>query len=158
MRNPKVKLMIQPSMVLLGKEDGSGYDIRTDSDNHKAILSIGDVSVAFDGRNNFDNVSGYYGSVIELSDYENDPVRRDNKSIQAGIGCAEKLLIALAEQLGYSITRDEDTDESVCMTYQGMTIGVDPTELKKLTGCRERCDHSGSNALTDIVKLITIPE
>jgi hypothetical protein len=104
-----MKLTIQPAdPVLRPKTDGTGYDFCREGE-HSATLTIGNVSVAFDERNNWPGTEGYRGEVIELSEYNDDPVRvngssaADRNQPPGHVDSAVLLLRALADDLGYRI-------------------------------------------------------
>jgi len=102
--------------VLRPKSDGTGYDFCRVGE-HCAVLTIGAVSLAFDGRNNWDwdssvDCSGE-GEVIELMEYHDDPVRLHGNGVECVDGRnspAEQLLYALAADLGYFVTPVDDSE------------------------------------------------
>jgi len=98
--------------VMMPKSDGSGYETCRVGE-HRATLQIGNVSLAFDGRNQWDGREDCRAEVIELSDYYDDPVRLNGNSVEGSEGRnnpGEKLLFALAADLGYFVSR-VDGDE-----------------------------------------------
>lgn len=104
-----MNLQIMPATpVLRLKADCSGYDLCREGE-HRANLVIGNVSIAFDGRNQFDGRSGFVGEVIELSEYNDDPVHVHGSSVSDSSkppghdDSAVLLLRALATDLGYRI-------------------------------------------------------
>ncbi len=66
---------------------------------YRAKLSIGNVSIAFLGRD---------GST-ELTAYQDNPVRLNGDSVDGNRDPAVALLYALADDLGYSVSRDGST-------------------------------------------------
>jgi hypothetical protein len=122
--------------VLLPKTDGTGYDFCRVGEHH-AVLKIGNVSLAFDGRNNWDERDDCTGEVIELMEYHDDPVRLDNEAVRGGEGPAEKLLFALAADLGYCVSREGDYDWTVCADCGRVYSGDD--------GCGYCSDCAGKN-------------
>jgi hypothetical protein len=104
-----MKLTIQlANAVLLPLPDGSGYTVDRVGE-HCAWLAVGDVTVAFDGRNNWhgDPDMDLRAEIIELSEYKDDPVRLDDVSCPKCDDPAETLLFALAANLGYTVSRDD---------------------------------------------------
>ena len=92
--------------VMTPKSDGTGYETCRFGEHH-ANLQIGNVSLAFDGRNNWDGSEDCRGEMIELMDYHDDPVRLNNEGVEGPAGrdsVAELLLYALAADLGYLVT------------------------------------------------------
>ena len=127
-----INLTIIPAKpVLRAKSDGTGYDFERVG-NHHATLKIGNVSLAFDGRNNWDSREANQGEVIELMEYHDDPVRLNGTSVE---GCeghnngAERLLHALAADLGYFVRpvddNDNDDDYRVCSDCGRVISGDD---------------------------------
>lgn len=92
--------------MLVAKPDGSGYDVRREGE-HRANLRIGNVSLAFDGRNNFvsHDVYNFDRERIELSEYRDCPVRLNCVDFNSGSNPAESLLLALAADLGFHVSR-----------------------------------------------------
>jgi hypothetical protein len=115
-RDPAIKLTMIPRMVMRNKMDGSGFEFVTDYSGHKGHLQVGNVSIAFDGRNNFDarndrgEIDEYSETVVELSENRDDPVRYNNDSVTGSYSAAEKMLYALAKDLGYSIKKHDSDD------------------------------------------------
>lgn len=70
-------------------------------DAYSACLKIGNVSVAFDGRP--DRRGGVF--CLGYHEYYNDPVRINDTSVHDVSDPAEKLLLALAADLGYDVVR-----------------------------------------------------
>ena len=102
---PKISLNIEPAKpVLVAKPDGSGYDVRTKGEHH-ACLFIGNVSLAFDGRDNFvpNPDLNLDRKRIELSEYRDCPVRLNGVDFNGGHNPAESLLFALAADIGFSV-------------------------------------------------------
>jgi len=99
--------LAKPRMTTM--TDGKGFTLHTAYDGHRVQLSIGNVSVAFDGRNVFEPTGCMFagGDVYQFGNYADDPVRLFNTPV-AGESCAEKLLMALAVDLGYSVSRNEE--------------------------------------------------
>jgi hypothetical protein len=108
-----IDLTIIPAKpVLRPKSDGTGYDFYRVGE-HKAVLKVGNVSLAFDGRNNWDGREDNQGEVIELMEYHDDPVRLHGESVEGSDGrdsVAERLLFALAADLGYFVTPVDDDE------------------------------------------------
>lgn len=97
-------LTVQPARpILITRTDGMGYELRTAYDGHHCQLQIGNVSIAFDGRNNWKAQEGYDGIVIEFGSLKDDPVRLDGVSCPPGDTVAETILLALAADLGYTV-------------------------------------------------------
>jgi hypothetical protein len=100
-----ISLNIEPAKpVLVAKPDGSGYEVRNEGE-HRASLHVGNVSLAFDGRNNFvgDPDLNLDRERIELSEYRDCPVRLGRVDFNGGRNPAESLLFALAADLGFSV-------------------------------------------------------
>ena len=95
--------------VLQVQPDGVGYETRRVG-NHRANLHVGNVSLAFDGRNNWDGRFDVDREVIELSEYHDDPVRLGSVSCPGGDSVAETLLFALAADLGYTVCTGDCDD------------------------------------------------
>lgn len=99
----KVTLFIELAKpVMRINPNGTGYAVCREG-NHRANLRIGNVSLAFDGRNNFTGHPGADREMIELSEYADDPVRIDLVSCPGNADAAEKLLRALAAELDYHV-------------------------------------------------------
>jgi hypothetical protein len=100
---PMISLNIEPAKpVLVARPDGSGYDVRREGE-HRACLHIGNVALAFDGRNNFvghDDLN-LDRERIELSEYRDCPVRLNGVDCKIGTDSSVSLLFALASDLGY---------------------------------------------------------
>lgn len=108
-----MKLTIQPATpVLRPLSDGTGFELCREGE-YRASLTIGNVSVAFDGRNNRRGIGRYGGNQLDLSEYADDPVRLDGDSVadrDQPLGQADSavsLLHALAADLGYTVTRND---------------------------------------------------
>ena len=102
-----ISLSIEPAKpVFVARSDGSGYYIRREGE-HRASLLIGNVSLAFDGRNNFvgQGTFNFDRERIELSEYGDCPVRLDGVDCPKCADAAETLLFALAADLGYTVSR-----------------------------------------------------
>jgi len=104
----------QKAPELRVKPDGTGYDVHVPYNGTRAQLQIGNVSVAFDDRNGFRGEDGEtYGAVyVQLGENTDDPVRLNGGSVDPGRGCAEKLLYALAADLGFRVERDNHDGHS----------------------------------------------
>jgi len=99
----KVSLFIELAKpVMRMKADGSGYEVYR-SGEHRSNLKIGNVSLGFDGHNNFVGGEGCDRECIELSEYTDDPVRLGRASLTGQQDVAEKLLRALAADLDYHV-------------------------------------------------------
>ena len=99
-------LTMQPNLVMDTRSDGKGFDLRaTFSDNH-GQLQIGNVSIAFDDRNILTGGHSYSGLVVQLGPLTDDPVRLDNRSVTDGDSPEERLLYALAADLGYKVEKE----------------------------------------------------
>ncbi len=91
--------------IFVPKTGGTGYDVQRIGEHH-AVFTVGNVSVAFDGRNNWRGDAEYEGEVIELSEYKDCPVRLGTVDYpKVGRDPAEILLCVLAADLGYTVTR-----------------------------------------------------
>jgi hypothetical protein len=90
------------------KPDGTGFELDAGYEGVRAHLKLGNVSVAFDARNQWRGRDGEtFGAVYtELGEYTDDPVRLNGGSVDPGRDTAEKLLFALAADLGYRIERE----------------------------------------------------
>ena len=100
-------LNLQPNLRFADRCDGTGWDISAHYSGQQAQLQIGEISLAFDDRNQYQaSGEGHYGAVIRLGELTDDPVRYRGKSV-AGESAEHKLLFALAEQLGYSLLETE---------------------------------------------------
>jgi hypothetical protein len=104
---------VQLGLDLRTKKDGSGYDVCVGRDP-KVHLQVGNVSVAFDDRNIFRAEEGYSGCIVQVGAMTDDPVRLAGKSVLAGCSPAEKLLYALADDLGYSLSPNGQGLRGVC--------------------------------------------
>lgn len=89
------------------KPDGSGYEILTAYDGHNIQLQIGNVSIAFDGRNEFKAIGdeAYCDPIMEFSGYHDCPVRLDGDDCPKCDDVAETILFALAADLGYTVSK-----------------------------------------------------
>ena len=87
--------------------DGTGYDIRNAYNGHNLQLQIGNVSIAFDGRDVWMCPDGEsYGSpILQFSEYRDDPVQLDGVSRSKCPDVAETILRALAADLGYTVSK-----------------------------------------------------
>jgi len=93
---------VQLGLDLRSKTDGSGYEVCVGRDP-KVHLKVGNVSVAFDDRNQFKADDEYSGCIVQVGPLTDDPVRLNGESVRDGDSPAVKLLFALADDLGYSI-------------------------------------------------------
>ena len=102
-----MKLQITPARLIAAPTpDGKGYELYREGE-HNARLTIGNVTVAFDGRNNWSGGPAC-SEVIELSEYTDCPVQLGcADSPRVGRSSTEKLLYALAADLGYSVSSAE---------------------------------------------------
>jgi len=82
---------------------GLGHTVYTAYDGHNAMLSIGNVSIAFDGRNLWEGEAGR-GDMYQFGEYTDDPVRLNGVSCPVGSNVAERIMRALAADLGYSVS------------------------------------------------------
>ena len=102
-----IRLNIEPAKpVLVASPDGSGYYVHREGE-HRASLHVGNVSLAFDGRNNFvgQGCFNFDRERIELSEYKDCPVRLNRVDFGGNDDPAESLLRALAADLGFSVAR-----------------------------------------------------
>lgn len=101
-------LTIQTAAPILSNDgDGSGFTVCMPYDGHNARLTIGNVSIAFDGRNGWkrpDNDS-YDGFCMEFAEYRDDPVRLGGDSCPSCDDVAETIMYALAADLGYTVSK-----------------------------------------------------
>lgn len=104
---------VQFGLEMRSKSDGSGYTVYPSRGAH-VHLQVGNVSVAFDDRNIFHADGDYSGIVVQVGPLTDDPVRLNGESVTVGDSPAEKLLRALAADLGYRISRDESFAGGVC--------------------------------------------
>lgn len=101
-----MKLTIVPaSLVARPKPGGLGYNLCREGTNY-ATFSVGNVTVAFSGPNNWDGRPDSADEVIELSENTHCPVKVGDVLWPACDDPAVTLLRALASDLGYSISRD----------------------------------------------------
>lgn len=104
--------------------DGRGFTVHTAYDGHDAVLKIGHVSVAFDGRNIFDPGNDPFnrGDVYQFGEYVSDPVRLCGISCPKHENVGESILRALAADLGFSVSKTDgstcDPHESVPQTFE----------------------------------------
>lgn len=100
-------LTMQPKLNLQARHDGTGFVLETAYAGHSGHLKIGNVSVAFDDRNDHrpDTAGRVDGVCVQLSELHDDPVRVNNTSVHDVSDPAEKLLLALAADLGYSVEK-----------------------------------------------------
>lgn len=101
-------LTVQPAdPIVTPRTDGTGFDVRTAYSGHHANLVIGNVSIAFDGRNEWrgDEDSSATGVVMQFAEYHDSPVRLDNVDCPRCDDVAETILFALAADLGYTLSK-----------------------------------------------------
>ena len=102
-----MKVTIVPaSLVLRPKPGGLGYDLCREG-AHYATFSVGNITVNFSGRNTWSGPLDSAGEVLELHECADDPVLLDGYSVSDHADPAVLLLYALADDLGYSVSRDE---------------------------------------------------
>ena len=100
-------LTIQPAApIVKPKPDGTGYDIRNSCSGHRVQLQIGNVSIAFNDRNEFKAIGDetYPEPVMQFAEYTDYPVRLGGIDCQRG-NVAETLMFALAADLGYYVSK-----------------------------------------------------
>ena len=87
--------------------DGTGYDVRNAYNGHNIGLKIGNVSIAFDGRDVWSALEGEtcHDTVMQFAEYRDDPVRLDGVSRSKCHDVAETILRALAADLGYTVSK-----------------------------------------------------
>lgn len=87
--------------------DGTGYSIRNAYCGHGLQLQIGNVSIAFDGRDVWECADGdtYGNPILQFSEYTDCPIRLGNDDCPKCADSSEALLFALAADLGYSIRK-----------------------------------------------------
>ncbi len=95
------------SPKLVAKPNGFGYELFMGINGHHVQLQIGDVSVAFDGRNNWQGHEdgSYSNAVMQFSELHDCPIRLDNEDCPPCDDTAETLLFALAANLGYTLSK-----------------------------------------------------
>jgi len=98
-----VILTTQPKIDFTDKLDGTGFNLCASHSGHHTQLQIGNVSVAFDDRNEFRGQDDYSGYVIQLIELQDDPVRLNNQSVLPRPDVAEMLMRAIAADLGFSV-------------------------------------------------------
>jgi len=84
---------------------GKGFELRfPDKPVYNVYATFGNVSVAFDQRNyaRHDDAEDC-GVSLEFGAYDDDPVRLNDERVDDGDSPAEKLLFALAADLGYDL-------------------------------------------------------
>jgi hypothetical protein len=101
--------LVLAKTVMLPKSDGTGYETCRVGE-HRATLQIGNVSLAFDGHNNWDSREDCRGEVIELMEHHDYPVRLRGGGVARCDSVAESLLYALAADLGYFVTPVDDDE------------------------------------------------
>ena len=101
------RLMMQPRLEMRIKKDGSGFEFRTAYKDHHGHLQIGNVSVAFDDRNDWCNRESCSRDTIcvELFELADDPVQLNGTSVTDISDPADKLLFALAADRGYRLEK-----------------------------------------------------
>jgi hypothetical protein len=101
-----ITLTMRHKMELRDKMDGTGYEFVVGYNDHKGHLQIGNVSVAFDDRNNFRcGDDEYSGAVAQVEENRDDPVRLNGQSVPKLRDPAEMLMRALAADLGFTVTK-----------------------------------------------------
>ncbi len=100
-----IELTMQPKISFQDKNDGTGFNVVAGYKDHLAQLQIGNVSIAFDDRNDWSANTEYNGFIIRLGEFRYDPVRLNNESMRAGDSAAENILRALAADLGFDVTK-----------------------------------------------------
>ncbi len=87
--------------------DGTGHDIRNAYNGHTLHLQIGNVSIAFDGRDVWlcPDDGSYHAPVLQFSEDTNCPVRLDGYDCPKCDDVAETIMFALAADLGYTLTK-----------------------------------------------------
>jgi hypothetical protein len=108
-----IKAIIQICLGLRDRKDGTGYAVCIEGEP-RVNVRIGNVSIAFDYRNGYDGDADYPGIVLELAEYRDDPVRLNGTSFKDCADPAERVLRALAADLGYRIERDDCERQDVC--------------------------------------------
>lgn len=106
-----MKLTIQTAEPSLRKV-GEAYELALPYDGHHVQLQVGNVSIAFDGRNQHQHIcaadatrdSDCSGYLLQFGAYEDCPVRLDGDDCPKCETVAETLLFALAADLGYIIS------------------------------------------------------
>ena len=104
---------MQPKVVMNDRRDGSGFTLGPAYGGHHGHLAIGNVSIAFDDRNDY-REKDVSGICVQLSELRDDPVRLNNISVHDIYDPADKLLFALAADRGYRLEKieSEESDES----------------------------------------------
>lgn len=98
-----IELTMQPRITFEDCGDGTGFKAVAGYNGHNAMLRIGNVSIAFDDRNDWKAKDGYSGYIIKLEEYRDDPVRLNNQSVTDGASAAECIARALATDLGMKL-------------------------------------------------------
>jgi hypothetical protein len=105
MTTTRFELTVQPNLVTVDCLDGTGYKTGLAYDGNNAVLKIGNVSIAFDGRNNWRGEDGHSGLVLQLQELTDDPVRLNNQSVRADSNSlAETIMRAIADDLGFTVS------------------------------------------------------
>ncbi len=91
---------------------GNGFSLKAGYGGHQAQLQIGNVSLAFDDRNDFtgEEDANYSSCYVQLNEMTDDPVRVNNVSVTGYANPAERLLHALAVDLGYFVEKINSND------------------------------------------------
>ena len=98
-----IQLTMQPRITFKDCGDGTGGKFVVAYDGHNATLKIGNVSIAFDDRNDWEPKDGYTGYIVQLGELRDDPVRLNNQSVRGGAGAAECIARAIATDLGMKL-------------------------------------------------------
>jgi hypothetical protein len=93
--------------------DGTGYTVQPAYAGHSVHLDIGNVSIVFDDRNIWAAPGNevYSSVVLQFAEYRDDPVRLCNAPMAVNpgeTGCAERIMRALAIDLGFTVKRDSE--------------------------------------------------
>jgi hypothetical protein len=97
-----MKLWVElPKPTVSPLSDGIGCVVSYGGE-HRAVFTIGNVSVAFDEE--LGHINGCPGS-ISFTEYADDPVHINGTSVRDVSDPAEKLLYALAADLGYTLRK-----------------------------------------------------
>lgn len=109
-----MKLLTTVNLKFESSGDGTGFKVSTGYGGNYAVLKIGNVSLAFDDRNEWEAKEGYSGFNIERSELTDDPVSLHDKSVADLDGNSDpayRLLVALASDLGYGLVKEGCNDE-----------------------------------------------
>lgn len=102
-----ITLTMRPRITFEDFNDGTGGKLVAGYEGHHATLIIGNVSIAFDNRNEWTGKDGYSGYVIQLPVLTDDPVRLNNQSVTDGASAAERIARALASDLGMKLVPND---------------------------------------------------